>query len=397
MYLFDNLYFDSLLFSESASKSFPIMQIRYLFLIYAIVVLVSCRKDESMEPPQIEYMFAGDVLISEKMFIAEDEVLSIAPGSTIRFAPGASLESFAPISIVGTKSEPITLISEDNINDHWILRPWEGAGTFDLMHTYVINGLITTHDTDCHFKNVNFFNNKDLEWNSACTRFWKGEILIEDCVMDWNRKGEGFLVHGIHQPIVRNCTFKKVNDAVEFINCTDGVIRNCTFLSNSDDAIDLNDCDNILLTNNEFYGTKNRALEIGGDVGGNSINIKIINNLFVDCKIAVNVKDNSDAIVENITVIGTETALEIIHEENDGLMSNADVYNSVIVDTRWPTFTKESTLSLTNCMSEDLLPDGTNIIQTTVEFADTAMNDYRIVSSTFPTGMDATTMGYQKQ
>ena len=100
---------------------------------------------------------------------------------------------------------------------------------------------------------------------------------------------------------------------------------------------------------------------------------------------------------KNITVVGTETALEIIHEENDGLTSNADVYNSVIVDTRWPTYTKESTLSLTNCMSDDLLPDGANIIQTTVEFADSAMNDCKIVSSTFPTGMNATTMGYQKQ
>ena len=48
-------------------------------------------------------------------------------------------------------------------------------------------------------------------------------------------------------------------------------------------------------------------------------------------------------------------------------------------------------------MSEDLLPDGTNIIQTAIEFADTSMNDYKIISSTFPAGMDATTMGYQKQ
>lgn len=396
--MIENLYFDSLLLSKSSSKSFPIMQIRSkLLLLYIITLLVSCIKEEPIISPQIDYMFEGDVLISERMYIKEGEVLSIAPGSTIRFAPGASIESFGPISIIGTKSEPITLISEDNINDHWILISWESAVTVELIHTYVINGLITTHGTDCHFKNVNFFNNKDLEWNSACTRFWSGEILIEDCVMDWNRKGEGFLVHSIHQPVVRNCTFKKVNDAVEFISCTDGVVRNCMFLSNSDDAIDLNDCDNILLTNNEFYGTQNRALEIGGDVAGNSTNIKVINNLFVDCKIAVNVKDNSDAIVENITVVGTETALEIIHEENDGLTSNADVYNSVIVDTRWPTYTKESTLSLTNCMSDDLLPDGANIIQTTVEFADSAMNDYKIVSSTFPTGMNATTMGYQKQ
>jgi len=374
------------------------MQMRYnLLLLYSITLLFSCTKDDPTKQPKINYMFEGDVLITERMYIEEDEVLSIAPGSTIRFAPGAKLESFGPISIVGTENEPITLISEDNINDHWIIEPWTSAGTFELMHTYVINGLITTHNTDCHFKNVNFFNNKDLEWNSACTRFWKGEILIEDCVMDWNRKGEGFLVHNIHQPVVRNCTFKKVNDAVEFISCTDGVIRNCSFLSNSDDAIDLNDCDDILITNNEFYDTKNRALEIGGDVGGNSINIKVINNLFVDCKIAVNVKDNSDATVENITVVGTETGLEIIHEDNDGLTSNADVYNSVIVDTRWPTYTKESTLALTNCMSEDDLPSGTNIMKAAVEFADTSMNDYRIISNEFPAGMNATTMGYQKQ
>ena len=368
-----------------------------IFLLLIITLSVSCTKIENSEPEEIDYMFEGDVLISENMYIKEDEVLSIAPGSTIRFAAGAMLTSYGDISIVGTEDLPITLISEDPINDHLIIESWETAEKVDLKHSIVRNGLLKTHGSDCHFENVTFFNDKDLEWNSAAARFWGGEILLEDCTIDWNRKGEGFLVHNIHQPIIRDCTFKKVNDAVEFIDCTDGVVRECTFLSNSDDAIDLNDCDNILLTNNEFYGTQNRAMEIGGDVGGNSTNIKIINNLFVDCKIAVNVKDNSDAIVENITIVGTETGLEIIHEEEDGLSSFTSAFNSVIVDTRWPVYSYNSTIELSNFMSEDELPDGTNIIQTEIEFADTASHDYTIVSATFPPGLDKNTMGYQKK
>ncbi len=370
-----------------------------LLLLLIITLSLSCTKFENSEPEEpeeIDYMFEGDILISENTYIKEGELLSIAPGSTIRFAPGAMLTSYANILIVGTEELPITLISEDDVEDHLILESWETAEKFDLKHVKIINGLLKTHGSECHFENVNFFNDKDLEWNSAAARFWNGEILLEDCTLDWNRKGEGFLVHGIHQPIIRDCTFKKVNDAVEYINCTDGVVRNCTFLSNSDDAIDLNDCDNILLTDNEFYETQNRAMEIGGDVGGNSTNIRIINNLFVDCKIAVNVKDNSDAIVENITIVGTETGLEIIHEEEDGLSSFTAAFNSVIVDTRWPVYTYNSTVELSNFMSEDELPSGTNIIQTDIVFADTAANDYTIISATFPAGLDKNTMGYQK-
>jgi len=368
-----------------------------LFLLLISILSISCAQiGDPEDPEEIEYMFDGDILISENIYVSEDDVLSIAPGSTIRFAPGTLLTAYGNVSIVGTADLPITLISEDDTEDHLILESWESSETFDLKHTNVINGLVKTHGSVCHFRNVNFSNDKDLEWNSAAARFWGGEVLLEDCTIDWNRKGEGFLVHGIYQPIIRNCTFKKVNDAVELIDCQDGVVRGCTFLSNSDDAIDLNDCDNILLTNNEFFGTQNRAMEIGGDVGGNSINIKIINNLFVDCKIAINVKDNSDAIVENATIVGTETGLEIIHEEDDGLSSYTEAYNSVIVDTRWPAYSNNSTLTLTNFMCNDELLTGTNIIQTEIEFADTASNDYRIISTNFPTGFDETTMGYQK-
>ncbi len=359
-----------------------------------VCLLSSCTK-ENNDPENIKYSYEGEVLITGKVtFNSEDDDLTIAPGSVIRFAPGALLQSWGNVSIVGTESEPITLISEDQTEDHKILETWKDGKSMDIMHTYIVNGLITTHDTDCHFKDVTFSNTKTLEWNSAATRFWGGTILIEDCLMDWNRKGEGFLVHGIEDPVVRNCVFKKVNDAVEYLDCKDGEVSGCQFLSNSDDAIDLNNCDNTLLVDNVFYGTQNRGMEIGGEGFGNSINIKVRNNLFVDCKIAVNVKENSDAIVENITVIDTETGLEIINEEENGLSSHVTVTNSVFANTRWPSYTFESTINISNSMSDGDLHDGINIIKAPIEFADTANNDYTIISTDFPVGLDASTIGY---
>ncbi len=330
------------------------------------------------------------------MSIGDGEILSFEPGSVVRFAEGAKITSYSDVIIKGTAEEPITLISEDPINDHWILETQESANRFELSHVNIINGLLTSRGSNCNFQNVNFFNDKDIEWNSAATRFWGGEVLIENCNLDWNRKGEGFLVHDIHQPIVRNCTFKKINDAVEYLGCTDGVISNCTFLSNSDDAIDLNACDNILLTNNEFYGTQDRAMEIGSEGFGSSTNIKVINNLFVDCKIAVNVKENSDAIIENVTIIRGKTGFEIINEEDNDLSSYAYAKNSIIQGTKWPTYTNQSTLDITDFMSNEILENATNTIQTEVIFADSTQNDYRIISDEFPDGQDASTMGYQK-
>lgn len=363
---------------------------KYFFLFFFLILIVSCSKELEI----IE--FSGDKLIAESISIGTGKMLTFAPGSVIRFAPGATITSYSDISIKGNVDQPITLISEDEINDHWILETQETAKIFELEHVNIVNGPLTSRGSNCHFKDVNFFNDKDIESNSAATRFWGGEILIEDCTLDWNRKGEGFLVHDIHQPIVRNCTFTKVNDAVEYLGCTDGVVRDCVFLSNSDDAIDLNACDNILLTNNEFYGTRDRAMEIGSEGFGNSTNIKVINNLFVDCKIAVNVKENSDAVIENITIVRGKTGFEIINEENNGLSSNAQVKNSIIVDTKWPAYTNESTLALDNCMSNEELPNAINTIQTNVEFADSTQNDFRVVSTEFPNGQNKNTMGYQK-
>ena len=363
---------------------------KYCILLAIVFIVSSCTK----EPEKVE--LSGNYLIEESMSIGRGEILTFAPGSTIRFAKDATITSYSDIIIEGTEAEPITLISEDATNDHWILETQETAKRFELTHVNIVNGLLTSRGSNCHFKNVNFFNDKNLEWNSAATRFWSGEILLEDCTLDWNRKGEGFLVHSVNQPIVRNCTFKKVNDAVEYLDCSDGVIENCTFLSNSDDAIDLNNCDNILMTNNEFYGTQDRAMEIGSEGFGNSTNIRVINNLFVDCKIAVNVKENSDAIIENATIVRGKTGFEIINEEDNGLSSNALATKSVIVETKWPTYTNNSTLDLEDCMSSEELKNAINTIQTNIFFADSTQNDYRIVSSDFPTGYDATTIGYQK-
>lgn len=360
-------------------------------LLFTIILFASCSKENEV------VQFSGERLISESIIIGTGKTLTFEPGAVIRFAPGATIISYSDIIIAGTAENPVTLISEDNINDHWILETKEPAEIFELSHVNIINGLITSRRSKCHFKNVTFTNDKEIEWNSAAARFWGGEILLEDCIIDWNRKGEGFLVHSVHQPIVRNCTFKKVNDAVEYLGCADGVIRNCTFLSNSDDAIDLNDCDNILMTNNEFFGTQDRAMEIGSEGFGNSTNIKVINNLFVDCKISVNVKENSDAIVEKATIVRGQIGFEIINEEENGLSSYSEVKNSVIVDSKLSSFTNMSDLIFSSCMGNDELLNGFNVIQADVEFADSSINDYRIVSQEFPIGMDLKSMGYQRR
>lgn len=368
---------------------------KYNFLLFIVVLLASCSKEPS-EPEGL--MFSGDTRITELINVSDDEPLIIAPGSILRFAPKMRIHAYGSVVIEGTAEEPITLISEDTINDHWILETFAPSGEFVLSHVNIVNGLLIARNSDSRFTNVNFYNDKDLEWNSAATRFWGGTIFIEDCTLDWNRKGEGFLVHDIDAPIVRNSTFKKVNDAVEYLGCVDGEISGCMFLANSDDAIDLNACDNILLTNNEFYEVQDRGMEIGDEGLGKSTNIKVINNLFVDCKIGVNVKENSDIIIENITAVRCKIAIEVINEEDNGLISHADAQSSVIVGCNWPLVTDASILDIRDCMSDvDLASGGSNMLVTNIEFADSTQNDYKIVSTSFPSGKNQGSIGYQKR
>jgi hypothetical protein len=226
----------------------------YFILLIFVICLVginACTEDvEDIDKNQI--VMEGIIRIQDTFEISEGKELLILPGSEITFSPGAIFVAHGNLIIEGTQEKPIKLIAEDPIADHRIITTKSGCEIFRLKHVEIINGLVTSYSTDNHFQYVTFRNDLQLKWNDAVARFWYGKVVIENCTVEWNNQGEGFLLHNVQSPLVQNCTFKKVPDAIEFLHCNNGNIIGNHFEDMNDDAIDQNHCFKTLIRNNTF-------------------------------------------------------------------------------------------------------------------------------------------------
>ena len=368
-----------------------------LFYFFALI-LFSCSSDD-IEPPTGDdvIVLEGIVNIQDTFEIKEGKELLVMPGTEITFSPGAIFVAHGNLTIEGTEQNPIKLIAEDPIGDHRIITAKSGCKIFNLKHTEVVDGLITSYSTDNHFRFVTFRNSKQLKWDNAVARFWYGSILIEDCIVEWNNQGEGFLLHNVQSPLIQNCSFDRVPDAIEYLHCKNGSIIGNHFQNMNDDAIDQNHCFKTLIKNNTFYNVKDKALELGSEKFGSSDSLFVINNLFVDCRVAVNVKESSFARIENATFYNNEISLDIHTHEDSTRVSKAEMVRSVVMNSDLPASVNPRSIAILNdCLSDELLPEGTNNIVSTIEFRDPLNNDFKIISGVFPQGMTAETIGYQK-
>lgn len=368
-----------------------------LFLTSLILILsfgfFSCSDD----PDDDIIILEGKIRIQDTLEIREGKELVVMPGTEITFSPGAIFVAHGNLTIEGTEENPIKLIAEEPINDHRIITAKSGCKIFNLKHVEVVDGLITSYSSDNHFRYVTFRNSQKLKWNDAVARFWYGSILIEDCTVEWNNQGEGFLLHNVQAPVIQNCFFDKVPDAIEYIHCKNGKILNNHFQNMGDDAVDQNHCFNTLIKDNSFFNVKDKALELGSEKFGSSDSLFVINNLFVGCRVAVNVKESSFAIVENATFYNNEISLDIHTHEDSTRVSVAEMSKSVIINSDLnASVNPRSVAVLSDCVSDDTLPEGTNIVISQIEFQDPQNNDFTIISGTFPTGMTSETIGYQK-
>ena len=373
------------------------MRFKDLLLLFAIILtigLTSCSDKSDDGSNQI--IMEGIVRIQDTFEIKEGKELVIMPGSEVTFDPGAIFVAHGNLIIEGTEENPIKLIAEDPIEDHRIITAKSGCKIFKLRHTEVIDGLITSYQSDNHFQYVTFRNQYQLRWNDAVARFWFGKVLIEDCTVEWNNQGEGFLLHKVQSPLIQNCSFSKVPDAVEYIHCNNGQVIGNHFEGMGDDAIDQNHCFNTLIKDNTFYNVKDKALELGSERFGSSDSLFVINNLFVGCRVAVNVKESSYAKIENATFYNNKISLDIHTHEDSTRVSKAEMYNSVVVNSELPASVNPRSIAiLGNCLSDEALPDGTNNIVGAVQFADPENGDFQIISTILPEGIPKESLGYQ--
>lgn len=368
-----------------------------VFLILTIF-LASCVKKEVPGPnygPN-DIIWEGSVMVLDTFFVEHGTALRILPGTKVSFGPNGMVEAEGDVYIEGAEDSRILLEVLDPIGDHRIVKINGLAQKFYMNYTDVINGLFTSFTTENIVNNCTFSNDKPLEWNDACMRFWLGKVEIEDCTFNWNNQGEGLLHHGVKAPKIRNCTFVKIPDAVEYIESIAGEITNNRFVGMSDDAVDQNACTNTLIQDNIFIDVKDRALELGSENFGSSFDLAVKNNLFINCKIAVNLKESSHATVENCTFYGNELAIQVENPADSMNITMLEVDKCVVaMSTNELAVQPNCQFNLSNSITETQL-DGTNVIMSEVVFEDVDNENFTILSSDFPQGYDASNIGYRR-
>lgn len=350
------------------------------------------------ETPDSQVQMPSIIHITEDLVVEEGDSLVFAKGTEVLIDSGVNIIAHGDIFIRGTKDFPVTL--RGSFPDKgWGVLSAKGTCRNLIIHNATIeNGRITSYQSKNHFKNVHFKNDQMLVWNDAIARFWYGGVLIENCRVEGINRGEGFLLHNVQEPIIRNCFFTKIPDAVEFIDCKNGEILSNHFEKMNDDAIDQNSCFNTLIKDNRIFDVKDCGMELGSENFGSSDSLRLDNNLIVNCGKGIIIKESSFVIVENTTFFDNKIGIEIHNSPDSSRASRAIISHTVIAESETPILLSENTdFNLKNCLSESPLPSGINILQAPVKFEDPSSFKFNIISKDLPEGTNPDNLGYQKK
>lgn len=274
-------------------------------------------------------------LISQNLIIDANGKLFIEKGVEILLSENANIEVYGQLKAIGTREKPINFRPEkDNSFFGWIyFRNPKEACEFNFANIY--EGVIQSTFADLKIKNslIQIKNKSQIKGKTRLCLLWVnyGNLVFRNNKMIGNLSvGEGINAN-FAKAIVENSSFENVADAIEFINISDGIINGNMVENSPDDAIDLNACKNVKITNNTLINNKDKGISIGAEQYGASKNILVENNLIVGNEIGISVKDSSTATILNNTLHENNISIQLYKKRADyKIGGNAVVKNTII-------------------------------------------------------------------
>lgn len=266
--------------------------------------------------------------------ISEGAILTIEPGVQIYLKENVKISCNGSIIAKGTVEEPI-VFRPDNTANHWdYIYFYEKAKDGYFKYTSFLEGSVNFKQTNITFDNCTFKIDKknlvDGDRRAAIVWGSKGKLTVLNSTFKSNGKGEGVVIYYVDATI-ENSSFENMPDAIEYISTEKGLIRNNLVFNSPDDAIDLNDCENIVIDNNIILNIADKGISIGTEQYGPSKNIMVNNNLIVNCKTAISVKDSSTAILKNNTLYKNKKGINSYRKRSDyGIGGNVSVDYTIL-------------------------------------------------------------------
>ena len=306
--------------------------IKSIFSLFLFITTTFCfQKSESAVIFNKEF---SPYYIDSTIVINENDTLLIEKGAVIYLDTNVNIMVYGWMFINGTVDEPVQILPVVDTTGWGIIEIDHPGANCEFKNATIVDGRITTKDVNLKYRNITFITRQNLPLYTNVTRVIRGSADIKNCSISGIGKGEGFWCGDMKNAIISDCFFENIPDAIKFTYVRYSTIRKNSFFDIPDDAIDLNNCNDILIDSNLIMHTTDRGMEIGSETYGSSENISVIRNIVSRCKEAIVFKEGSYGEVINNTLYKNETGISSIELVPGTGGSSINIQNTIFSDSQ---------------------------------------------------------------
>lgn len=261
-------------------------------------------------------------VVEGKLKISPGASLSAEPGTLILMKPESEIIVEGTLMFEGTVQEPV-IIKPELTGDIWgSIGFYSSTDSSALRYIELHEGSIAASGTKLSIENSKFYiNYKSLEYeeNEELIRkswFWMKnvDLRFNNNQLFSNGTGEGLNIFN-STCIVSGNYITGAPDAIELIGCNNSEVFRNQVHTTKDDAVDLNDCHDVKIYENILVNIADKGISVGSEQYGFSENIRIYDNIILNAKTGVALKDSSFADIHSNYISGTERGLALYQKK----------------------------------------------------------------------------------
>jgi hypothetical protein len=248
--------------------------------MYSVVAELPVREPVTLE---------GEVVVDRVMEI--DDHVIIAPGTTVRLEPGASVIFRGPVWAEGTAEEPIRFLPAKPGQDPWGVLALQGPAAA---------GSVFRH---CEFIGGSGLKGDLFEYSAMLSIHDVDGVTVEHCKFA-DSKIVDDMVHAVYARVrFSDCEFSRAfGDALD-LDISEGIVERCLFRDSVNDALDLM-TSRVVVLDSTMQGNGDKGISVGEDTRLLAIGCRFEGN-----HIGVESKDRSVAVLYNADLLGNGLAL----------------------------------------------------------------------------------------
>ncbi len=316
---------------------------KYLLTSLSLSIVISIFFANSLTAKEIIYDKAhSPYYLNSTLTIGENDTLIIREGTTIIIDTAVNIVVYGNMFVKGTTVAPVKILPKVKTIGWGQIKLLKKGSHCSFEHAEIVDGAVIAIAVHLVYRHIHFINRQKLPNNYNITRVNWGSADLQNCSIEGSGKGEGFLLKNMSKAIIRNCTFSNIPDAIECVRLKSSRISNNLFVNIPDDAIDLNNCIDIMIDSNIIIYAHDRGLEIGSEIFGPSEKIMVQRNLIVNCKEGITFKEGSSGIIINNTLFQNKYGVVCVELVGGKGGSKVEIENTIISQSKVSTIKTDS-------------------------------------------------------